>query len=102
MEGLTLRLCLDRGEGANHAIFDVLEFAQQVLPHLEDTTVELRNAIDRYEDSVVARTRPAVYASRQACIDAHWWERISGNSPLLSRRTPNVAFEEEDVQIWSD
>ncbi|KAK3344715.1 hypothetical protein B0H65DRAFT_557809 [Neurospora tetraspora] len=95
-------MAMYRGEGANHAILDVLEFAQQVLPHLEDTTAEFRSAIDRYEDSVVARARPAVFASRQACIDAHWWERISGNSPLLSRRTPNVEYEEEDVRLWSD
>ncbi|ESA43495.1 hypothetical protein NCU03470 [Neurospora crassa OR74A] len=89
-------MAMYRGEGANHAILDVLEFAQQVFPYLEDTTAELRNAIDRYEGLVIA-----VFASRQACIDAQWWERISGNSPLLSRRTPNVDFEEEDVRTRS-
>ncbi|KAK3490273.1 uncharacterized protein B0T23DRAFT_320116 [Neurospora hispaniola] len=94
-------MAMYRGEGANHAILDVLEFAQEVLPYLEDTTAELRNAIDRYEGLVIARARPAVFASRQACIDAHWWERINGSSPLLSRRTPNVDFEEEDVRTWS-
>ncbi|CCC13924.1 hypothetical protein SMACR_08433 [Sordaria macrospora] len=95
-------MAMYRGEGANHAIFDVLEFAQQVISHLEDTTAKLRDAIDRYEDSVIIRSRPAVFASRQACIDAHWWERIRGSTPLLSRRTPSMEFEEGDVCIWSD
>lgn len=54
----------------------------------------VRAALDRYEDRVVDRTRPAVLASRQACLDAHNWESISGESPLLSKRAMYVEFDE--------
>ena len=92
-----------RGEGANHAIVDVLDFAREVLPHVyhgssaQPPRAALRAALDRYEDGVVARTRPAVLASRQACYDAHQWGRISPQSPLLSRRAMRLEFGEEDM-----
>lgn len=94
----------DRGEGANHAIVDVLDFVELVMPQLRAggadkaaAAVGLRAALDRYEDRVVARTRPAVLASRQACIDAHQWDRINEKSPLLSRRLMNLVFDESDM-----
>ena len=92
----------DRGEGANHAILDVLDLAELVLPHLlfpepTESRTDLRAALDRYEDRAVGRTRPAVLASRQACLDAHKWSRITDKSPLLSRRAMNLAFEEGDL-----
>lgn len=65
----------DKGEGANHAIVDVLDFMKLFIPHLgggedvEDDEHRLRAALDRYEDKVVLRTRSAVLASRQACLD---------------------------------
>ncbi|KAK3994257.1 FAD/NAD(P)-binding domain-containing protein [Cladorrhinum sp. PSN332] len=85
-----------RGEGANHAILDVLEFAEGVLPHVYRDS--LRDALDRYEDKVVERTRAGVLASRQACYDAHQWGRINRESPLLSRRAPRLDFDEEDLE----
>ncbi|KAL2158154.1 hypothetical protein VTH06DRAFT_4722 [Thermothelomyces fergusii] len=98
-----------RGEGANHAIIDVLDLVELVMPHFagdrdEQSTpaqraVDLRAALDRYEDRVVSRTRPAVLASRQACIDAHQWSRINEKSPLLSRRTMNLEFDETDLDL---
>jgi hypothetical protein len=57
----------------------------------------LRAALDRYEDRAVGRARPAVLASRQACLDAHRWARITDQSPLLSRRAMNLAFDESDM-----
>lgn len=94
----------DRGEGANHAIVDVLDLAELVIPHLlpgtesaNPTAVDLRAALDRYEDRVVGRARPAVLASRQASLDAHQWARINDKSPLLSRRAMNLAFDESDM-----
>lgn len=90
----------DRGEGANHAIVDVLDFVELVLPHLTgDRDGNIRSSLDRYEDRVVARTRPAVLASRQACLDAHDWRRINAQSPLLSRRTMNVPFDESSMSL---
>jgi hypothetical protein len=61
------------------------------------TAAGLRAALDRYEDRVVGRTRPAVLASRQASLDAHQWSRINDKSPLLSRRAMTLAFDESDM-----
>ncbi|KAG7290104.1 hypothetical protein NEMBOFW57_000099 [Staphylotrichum longicolle] len=97
-------MAMYRGEGANHAIVDVLDLAELVIPHLlrgtesaHPTAVDLRAALDRYEDRVVGRARPAVLASRQASLDAHQWARINDKSPLLSRRAMNLAFDESDM-----
>ena len=87
----------DRGEGANHAIVDVLEFSQKVTSVLDPCTaaeVELRAALDAYEELVVRRTRPAVLASRKACLDAHVFGNINSTSPLVSKRQMYVDFEE--------
>lgn len=88
---------VDRGEGANHAIVDVLDFAQKVVPKIRSGTAfsDLRTAMDEYEDAVVERTRPAVLASRRACLDGHDWSRIDGSSPLLTRRQMMLEFEQE-------
>ncbi|KAJ0146833.1 putative FAD-dependent monooxygenase, partial [Colletotrichum tanaceti] len=84
-----------RGEGANHAIIDVLDFAETVAPALDAGFAELRAAMDVYEDRVVARARPGVLASRRACLDAHDWPRIGPASPLLSKREMMLQFDEE-------
>ncbi|KAK1762504.1 putative FAD-dependent monooxygenase [Phialemonium atrogriseum] len=111
-----------RGEGANHAILDVLDFADIVSPCLRgpegnntargnssttdiDDKAEaiaidggaagLRAALDGYEDAVIARARAGVLASRRACLDAHDWGKIGPGSPLLSRREPRLLFDEE-------
>ncbi len=90
----------DRGEGANHAIVDVMDLVELVISHLVgggdrgNGKASLRAALDRYEDKVVARTRPAVLASRQACLDAHDWRRINPQSPLISKRAMNVEYGE--------
>ena len=90
-------LVTDRGEGANHAIVDVLDFVELVLPHLSTSGGHLRLALDKYEDTVIARARPAVLASRQACLDAHEWGSISGDSPLLSRRVMKLESHESNL-----
>ncbi|KAH8896705.1 FAD binding domain-containing protein [Thozetella sp. PMI_491] len=80
-------MAMYRGEGANHTIIDVLDFAELVAPHLTaDGSADIRAAIDTYEDRVVARARRAVLASRKACMDAHDWTQINDASPLLSKR----------------
>lgn len=96
----------DRGEGANHAIVDVADFAQHVVPALlpradrPDITTpaglpDLRAALDAYEETMVKRTRLGVLASRRACLDAHEWGRINAESPLLTRRAMNLDIEYE-------
>ncbi|KAK4176784.1 hypothetical protein QBC36DRAFT_4192 [Triangularia setosa] len=92
-------MAMYRGEGANHAIIDVKEYVDTVLPHLDGSPTELRAALDAYEDKAVARTRPAVLASRQACLDAHEWEKIGPASPLLSKRAMNVGFDEGTMKL---
>lgn len=95
----------DRGEGSNHALIDVQDLVELVLPPLlcsETSSTPgdtVRAALDRYEDRVVSRTRPAVLASRQACLDAHRWSRINETSPLLSRRVMNLVFDEGDMDV---
>ena len=93
----------DRGEGANHAIVDVDDFAQHVTPTLQHhlrggiaspaAFSDLRAALDDYEQAVIERTRPGVLASRRACLDAHEWGRINEKSPLLTRRAMNLDIE---------
>ncbi|KAH8902430.1 FAD/NAD(P)-binding domain-containing protein [Coniochaeta sp. PMI_546] len=93
-------MAMYRGEGANHAIVDVLDFVEMVVPHLTGDGLRdgaVRSALDRYEDKVVARARPAVFASRQACLDAHNWRHINSQSPLLTKRTMNVEFNETNT-----
>ncbi|KAF5976982.1 zeaxanthin epoxidase chloroplastic [Fusarium coicis] len=103
-------MAMYRGEGANHVIFDVKDFVERVVPTL-NSDGDLRFALDEYERAVISRTRPAVLASRRACLDAHNWKRISKTSPLLTKRMPYIEFEEtEEVEcasqtehfIWED
>lgn len=83
-----------RGEGANHAIVDVSVLLDALNP-LYSNTLDLtvgkvdkafRDAVDRYEDEVLARTEIGVLASRQACLDAHDFKRLNDDSPLVRRR----------------
>ncbi len=55
---------------------------------------ELRTALDSFEDSAILRSRPAVLASRRACLDAHDFDRINAKSPLLSRRQMRLDFDD--------
>lgn len=93
-------MAMYRGEGANHVILDVQDFVDRVVPVLKDSGDfgALRTSLDGYEKAVVARTRPAVLASRQACLHAHNWEKINSESPLLTRRMPFVEFDESQLQ----
>ncbi|KAL6914723.1 hypothetical protein FSST1_012483 [Fusarium sambucinum] len=93
-------MAMYRGEGANHVILDVEDFVDCVVPILQagGTSEKLRTSVDDYTKAVVTRTRPAVLASRQACLHAHDWEKISSESPLLTRRMPFVEFDESQLQ----
>ncbi|KAH8129020.1 FAD/NAD(P)-binding domain-containing protein [Trichoderma asperelloides] len=111
-------LTTDRGEGANHAIIDVRDFATHVVPILslqhtqqgvaqaQDSAQALRQALDSYEDAVVSRSRPGVLASRRACLDAHAYSRLFGEgasaggiSPLLSKREMALQFDDESMEL---
>ncbi|RFU72369.1 fad binding domain-containing [Trichoderma arundinaceum] len=117
----------DRGEGANHAIVDVRDFATHIVPQLaldrgsssnaasqqstqqgqgQDFRQALRQALDGYEDAVVSRSRPGVLASRRACLDAHSFSRLFGEeatgvSPLLSKREMMLQFDDESTELMN-
>jgi 2-polyprenyl-6-methoxyphenol hydroxylase-like FAD-dependent oxidoreductase len=79
-----------RGEAFNYGLRDLQVLVQQ----LEDlykrgkpwTAEQQKAAIDTYEAEMCARGRPAVLASRRACLDAHEQGRINEKSPLMARR----------------
>ena len=91
-----LMVLQDRGEGANHGITDVALLFEKILPALQNRSVPtisdgsslqtLQDAIDAYEKEMIQRAGPAVLTSRQACLDAHEYEKITDQSPLISRR----------------
>lgn len=79
-----------RGEAANHGIMDVQLLLSFILPLLRTgDTIRgegLREACESYTQGMVERTAPAVLKSRQACLDAHAYERINDDSPLIQKR----------------
>ena len=79
-----------RGEAANHGIVDVDLFLSETLPALtsddENRTKLLSKACKGYTQQMVERAAPAVLKSRQACLDAHVYERINDDSPLIAKR----------------
>ncbi|EMD40130.1 hypothetical protein CERSUDRAFT_103994 [Gelatoporia subvermispora B] len=78
-----------RGDGANHAIADVLELVEVWEKHSlatgggEDVVAK---CIQKFEDAMRPRARAAVLNSRQACLDAHSLGRLAENSPVVSDR----------------
>lgn len=83
-----------RGEAANHGILDVESLLSAILPALKTSNdglgESLREACEVYTQDMVERTAPAVLRSRQACLDAHVYERINDDSPLIQRRAAAV------------
>ena len=82
-----------RGDGANHGITDASTLLAKIMPifrYSSDSPTAIspsfKDAVDAYEDEMIARAAPAVLASRQACLDAHDYQRITDQSPLISRR----------------
>ncbi|KAI4121272.1 MAG: hypothetical protein LQ341_007428, partial [Variospora aurantia] len=79
-----------RGEAYNHGVADIsvlLSNLLTTLPFAPETSLPpLKQAIDRYEAEMIQRTAPAVLTSRRACLDAHQYDRITDQSPLVSRR----------------
>jgi len=77
-----------RGEAVNHGITDVQDLIECYLHTLEgsDGTLDCREACETFEKKMVHRTRIAIKASRQACLDAHYSEKIDKMSPLVSKR----------------
>jgi 2-polyprenyl-6-methoxyphenol hydroxylase-like FAD-dependent oxidoreductase len=79
-----------RGEALNHGILDVETLLTDILPAAKKNGDAGENAFrsgcEKYTESMVERTAPAVLRSRQACLDAHVFERINDSSPLIQMR----------------
>jgi 2-polyprenyl-6-methoxyphenol hydroxylase-like FAD-dependent oxidoreductase len=89
-----------RGEGANQSIMDVkvlLGLFEPLLQHEDSEVQDFRAARDTYEDEMVERTELAVLASRQACLDAHEWQKLDDQSPLVRRRLMRADLEARKI-----
>ncbi|RAQ58697.1 FAD binding domain protein [Aspergillus flavus] len=77
-----------RGEGANNAIVDVQDLVKRIDFTLAGsfTLDALRSSVAAYEQDIFARAETSVLNSRQACLDAHDFEKILNGSPLVSKR----------------
>ena len=77
-----------RGEAVNHGITDVhdlIECYSHILSDMERMQ-DSQAACDAFEKKMVGRTKTAIMASRQACLDAHYSKNIGEKSPLVSKR----------------
>ncbi|PWY81542.1 FAD/NAD(P)-binding domain-containing protein [Aspergillus sclerotioniger CBS 115572] len=74
-----------RGEAANHGLLDAFHLFQ-ALRQMYTGAKGAKEALDEYEAEMRSRTRRAVRLSRQACHDAHAWERLNEHSAILTKR----------------
>ncbi|KAI4160099.1 MAG: hypothetical protein L6R39_000254 [Caloplaca ligustica] len=78
-----------RGEAYNHGVADIDVLLSNILSTVypsKTSSPTLKQAIDAYEAEMIQRTAPAVLTSRRACLDAHQYDRIDDQSPLVSKR----------------
>jgi 2-polyprenyl-6-methoxyphenol hydroxylase-like FAD-dependent oxidoreductase len=82
-----------RGEAANHGMLDayrLVESLKQLHSANSDSEVgaddEQSRIVTDFEAEMRTRTSYAVKMSRQACFDAHDWERLNENSAVLTKR----------------
>lgn len=78
--------CLDRGEAANHGLLDAFNLVQAI-DKIYSGQATPKQGLDEYEEEMRKRTRRAVRLSRQACHDAHTWERLNKYSAILTKRS---------------
>jgi 2-polyprenyl-6-methoxyphenol hydroxylase-like FAD-dependent oxidoreductase len=74
-----------RGEAANHGMLDAFNLWQALKSVYQDGK-PLESAITNFEHEMRTRTSHAVQMSRQACFDAHDWNRLNENSAILTKR----------------
>jgi 2-polyprenyl-6-methoxyphenol hydroxylase-like FAD-dependent oxidoreductase len=77
-----------RGEAVNHGITDVQDLVECYLHTLseQEGTSDCQEGCDTFEKRMAGRTKIAIRASRQACLDAHYSKEIDNLSPLVSKR----------------
>ncbi|KAM0426443.1 hypothetical protein ACHAPT_008134 [Fusarium lateritium] len=74
-----------RGEGVNHGMYDAIKLVEQ-LRLWEKGTKSLAEAVTAYEDDMRPRAREGVLLSRQACLDAHYVEKVHLGHELFGYR----------------
>lgn len=92
-----------RGEAANHGIADVDLLVSHIVPTLSKLSEHghdgLAEACKNYTLDMVERASPAVLKSRQACLDAHMYERINDDSPLIQKRAVRTEPAVVEVEV---
>ena len=76
----------DRGEAANHGLLDAFELVQSI-ENVYSNRVTPKQGLDEFEEEMRKRAQRAVRLSRQACQDAHTWEKLNETSAILTRRS---------------
>ena len=73
---------LDRGEAANHGIYDAAGLVYQLLQWRENGK-PLEQAIQEHQAEVEARTHTAVLLSRYACLECHDLPNLTEKSKVF-------------------
>jgi 2-polyprenyl-6-methoxyphenol hydroxylase-like FAD-dependent oxidoreductase len=73
---------IDRGEAANHGIYDAARLRDQLV-QWRDGKKAPEAVLKEYQQEVLSRTHDAVIMSRHACLDAHDLNSLSESSPIF-------------------
>ena len=79
---IILTLNSDRGEAANHGIFDAARLRDELVRWRAGGQT-LETALVSYQAEVKARTHDAVIMSRHACLDCHDLNTLAVDSPVF-------------------
>ena len=90
----------DRGEAANYAITDAARLAEKILA-VKNGLRSQAQAISEYETDLRERSQLGVLLSRQACVDAHDFNALRNESPLLAGRDIRPSHIKEMREIRS-
>ncbi|KPM37609.1 hypothetical protein AK830_g8963 [Neonectria ditissima] len=73
-----------RGEAANHGILDAYRLCAR-LAAVYGGGLDVKAGVDGYEAELRERTSAAVLLNRRACLEAHDWAGLDGDSAVLKR-----------------
>lgn len=86
--------CLDRGEAANHGMYDAAALIHQ-LNQWRKGRKSREQALHDYQTEVVERTYEAVLLSRYACLECHDLENLKDDSKVFQVSGFNARVREE-------
>lgn len=84
----------DRGEAANHGIYDAVTLVHE-LNCWRDSTKTLKQAVEDYQTEVTSRTYDAILLSRSACLECHNLGTLGPNSSVFQVSGFNAKITEE-------